>query len=160
MQVLDEIKHYHEMTKKLNGGGGLEGIRNDMNTEQDAENNPNQSYGRTRSLRVANSNHLTDEQKEKLLRDPLALHTTSMLDGELRKHVVSTILHYYRTLKRPPKSGKYDPFSLRSRLLLLQQGFYELSHDEFKISIKNHAIDSGALLKKLKFSLAIDLTTT
>ena len=83
-----------------------------------------------------------------------------MLDDELRKHIISMILHYYRMLKRPHKSRKYDPFSLRSRLLLLQQGFYELQHDECKIGIGYQDIDCGELLRKLKFSLAIDLTTT
>lgn len=131
--MLDEIKNYHEMSKKLDGSGGLDRIRNEMTAEQDEEEKSlNQSYGRSRT-RVVNTNNLTEEQKEKLLRDPLALHTTSMLDDELRKHVVGMILHYYRILKRPSKTGKYDPFSLRSRLLLLQQGFYELQHDEFKV---------------------------
>ena len=67
-----------------------------------------------------------------------------MLDDELRKHIMNMILHYYLILKKPHKSGKYDPFSLRSRLLLLQQGFYELQHDEFKVLvIGDRDIDSG-----------------
>ena len=62
MQILDEIKHYHEMTHKLNGTGGLHGIRNGNTISKDPENNLYQSLGRSRTS-IENSNDLTDEQK-------------------------------------------------------------------------------------------------
>ena len=62
MQILDEIKHYHEMTHMLNGRGGVDGIRNGNTISKDPENNLYQSLGKGRT-RIENSINLTDEQK-------------------------------------------------------------------------------------------------
>ena len=94
------------------------------------------------------------------------MHTEEQLNDEIVKGLKSKIGRLYRDLKKLAMYKRMDPFSLRQRVITLECGYHDMHSDEMQqLGISdtkelNIRIQEHALMKFMKFSMTINLTTS
>lgn len=94
------------------------------------------------------------------------MHTEEQLNDEIVKGLKSKIGRLYRDLKKLAMYKRMDPFSLRQRVITLECGYHDMHSDEMQqLGIAdtkelNSRIQEHALMKFMKFSMTINLTTS